>query len=67
MLRIEDIFVGDLIHVVLNDNHFLVIHKNDKKEHLGCRLVKSDTTVDIDYDRSEILSMEIRTQYSLKG
>ena len=50
MLSIEDISVGDLIHVPLNGNHFLIMHKNDNREHLGCRLVKSDTTVDIDYD-----------------
>ena len=49
MLKIEDISIGDLVHVVLNDNHFLVMHKDDKKEHLGCRLVKSDETIDIDY------------------
>ncbi len=50
MLRLKDICVGDLIHVVLNDNHFLIVHKNDEKGHLGCRLVKSDLTVDIDYN-----------------
>ena len=50
MLRIKDICVGDLIHVVLNGNHILIMHKDDEKEHLGCRLVKSDETIDIDYE-----------------
>ena len=50
MLRIKDICVGDLIHVVLNGNHILIMHKNDEKEQLGCRLAKCDTTIDIDYE-----------------
>ena len=50
MLRIKDLCVGDLIYVPYNGNHFLIMHKDDNKEHLGCRLAKSDITVDIDYD-----------------
>ena len=50
MLRLEDICVGDLIHVVLNGNHILIMHKNDEKEQLGCRLAKCDITIDIDYE-----------------
>ena len=50
MLRLKDIFVGDLIHVVLNGNHILIMHKNDEKEQLGCRLAKCDITIHIDYE-----------------
>ena len=50
MLRLEDIFVGDLIHVTTTGLLFLVMDKDDNKENLYCRLVKGDTTVPIDYD-----------------
>ena len=50
MLRLEDIFVGDLIHVAINGNHILIMHKDDEKEQLGCRLAKCDITIDIDYE-----------------
>ena len=50
MLRIKDIFVGDLIHVVLNGNHILITHKDEEKLLLGCRLAGSGITIDIDYE-----------------
>ena len=50
MLRLEDICVGDLIHVAINGNHILIMHKDDERQQLGCRLAKCDTTIDIDYD-----------------
>jgi hypothetical protein len=49
MLRIKDISVGDLIHVPLNGNHILIMHKDDERQELGCRLAKCDITIDIDY------------------
>ena len=50
MLRIKDICVGDLICVPSNGNHILVMHKDDDNRQLGCRLVKSDETIDIGYE-----------------
>ena len=50
MLRLEDIYIGDLIHVAINGNHILIMHKDDEKEQLGCRLAKCDLTIDIDYE-----------------
>ena len=50
MKSIDDISVGDLIHVTTTGLLFLVMDKDDNKENLYCRLVKSDTTVPIDYD-----------------
>jgi hypothetical protein len=50
MKSIDDISVGDLIHVTTTGLLFLVMDKDDNKENLYCRLVKADTTVPIDYD-----------------
>lgn len=50
MKSIDDISVGDLIHVPTTKLLFLVMDKDDNKEHLYCRLVKGDTTVPIDYE-----------------
>ena len=50
MKSIDDILVGDLIHVTTTGLLFLVMDKDDNKENLYCRLVKGDTTVPIDYD-----------------
>ena len=50
MKSIDDISVGDLIHVTTTGLLFLVMDKDDNKENLYCRLVKGDTTVPIDYD-----------------
>ena len=50
MNSIDDISVGDLIHVTTTGLLFLVMDKDDNKENLYCRLVKGDTTVPIDYD-----------------
>ena len=50
MLKIKDICVGDLIHVPLNGNHILIMHKDDERQELGCRLAKCDITIDIDYE-----------------
>jgi bifunctional pyridoxal-dependent enzyme with beta-cystathionase and maltose regulon repressor activities len=41
---------GDLICIPANNNHFLIMWKNDKERLMGCRLVKSDITIEIDYD-----------------
>jgi hypothetical protein len=43
------ISTGDLIYIPGNNNHFLIMWKNDKERHLGCRLIKSDITVEVDY------------------
>ena len=48
MKSIDDISVGDLIHVTTTGLLFLVMDKDDNKENLYCRLVKGDTTVPID-------------------
>ena len=50
MKSIDDISVGDLIHVTTTGLLFLVMDKDDNKENLYCRLVNNDTTVPIDYD-----------------
>ena len=50
MLKLEDICVGDLIHVSINGNHILIMHKDDERQQLGCRLAKCDITIDIDYE-----------------
>ena len=50
MKSVDDISVGDLIHVTTTGLLFLVMDKDDNKENLYCRLVKNDTTVPIDYD-----------------
>ena len=50
MKSIDDISVGDLIHVTSTGLLFLVMDKDDDKEHLYCQLVKGDTKVPIDYD-----------------
>ena len=50
MLRLEDICVVDLIHVSINGNHILIMHKDDERQQLGCRLAKCDITIDIDYE-----------------
>ena len=50
MKSIDDISVGDLIHVTTTGLLFLVMDKDDNKGNLYCRLVKGDTTVPIDYD-----------------
>ena len=50
MKSIDDISVGDLIHVTSTGLLFLVMDKDDDKEDLYCRLVKGGTTVPIDYD-----------------
>ena len=50
MKSIDDISVGDLIHVTSTGLLFLIMDKDDNKENLYCRLVKGDTTVPINYD-----------------
>ena len=49
MKSIDDISVGDLIHVTTTGLLFLVMDKDDNKENLYCRLVKCNVTVPIDY------------------